>query len=466
MFSYLRRALSWLPTAGVLAALLGVGLWGSAHDWKPSSMLRLLFPEPEGKKKAPEKPPENPSESPGDVRLDSPEAGEHAGIESAAARRQPPSRSVEAHAVLAYDQTRYAQLAPRASGTAWRVPRKPGDRVRKGDLLALVSSPEASKARADFLSALVQHDMRGRTLARIKAASGALPERQVFDAQLALREANVQLVNAQQTLVNLGLPVKPEDLKGMPDEEVARKVRLLGMPPELAGEDGLPASLLPIVAPFDGLIIRRDLVVGETAGPDKPAFILADVSRLWVQLDVRQEDVDRLTPGQTVTFESSATGEQAEGVLRWISAEVDPRTRTVRARAEEVANPAGRLRPATFGKARVHIPQKDDVLTVPTAALQWDGQARRVFVYRDASTYEPRFVLPGTTSGGRTELLDPRLVLAAGLPGQGLTPLAAAGWLRAAESVLVPLAPGEKVATAGSHVLKSEMLKSRIGGED
>lgn len=330
-------------------------------------------------------------------------------------------------------------------------------------MLALVSSPEASKARADFLTALVQHDMKDRTLSRIKAASGALPERQSFEAELALREAKVQLVNAQQALVNLGLPVKPEALKGLPDEEVAARVRLLGLPADLRSRDDLPASLLPVVAPFDGVIISRDLVEGEVTGPEKPAFVVADVRKLWVQMDVRQEDVERLKPGQPVTFESSATGQQAEGVLRWVSAEVDPRTRTVKARAEEVGNASGNLRPATFGKARVRVAGKGDVVTVPTDALQWDGQARRVFVRRDGATFEPRLVLPGATNDGRTELLDPRVVLGAGLPGRVLAPLAAVGWLRAAEGFLVPVAPGEKVATTGSHVLKSEMLKARIG---
>ncbi len=460
-----RRLLAWLPTVAVLAGLLAVGLWGAAHDWKPSTMLAWLFPKREDKAKAPDKPAEDRALSPADIRLESAEAGNVAGLEVDAARRQPSSAAVEASAVLTYDQTRYAQLAARAHGAAWRVLRNTGDRVRKGETLALVSSPDASKARAEFLTALVRHDIKERALARYKSAAGSIPESQVYNAQVALREARAQLVNAQQALVNLGLPVKPDSLRGLPDEEVAARVRQLGVPPNFAAQEELPASLLPIVASFDGVVIRRDLVEGEVTGPDKPAFIVADVSRLWVQLDVRQEDVERLRLGQTVTFESSSTGQQADGVLRWVSAEVDPRTRTVKARAENVKNPYGNLRPATFGRARVHL-GKDDIVTVPTEALQWDGQARRVFVRRDEVTFEPRLVLPGATTNGRTELLDPRVVLAAGLPGQALAPWSALGWLRGAQEVLVPVAPGERVVTTGSHVLKSEMLKSRIAGED
>src|SRR5262245_56516753 len=104
MFAILRRALSWLPTLLVLAGLLALGLWGAAHDWKPSTMLAWLFPRPAAEKKPPE-------ESDGNIRLASPDSAEHAGIEVGAARYQPPARFVEAHAVLAYDQTRYAQLS-------------------------------------------------------------------------------------------------------------------------------------------------------------------------------------------------------------------------------------------------------------------------------------------------------------------------------------------------------------------
>ena len=61
------------------------------------------------------------------------------------------------------------------------------------------------------------------------------------------------------------------------------------MPAAVAKERDLPANLLPLVAPFDGVVVRRDLVIGEMADPARPSFVLADTRRLWLQLDVRQE---------------------------------------------------------------------------------------------------------------------------------------------------------------------------------
>lgn len=455
-----RRLFSRVPTVVVLAALAGVGWWGAVCDWKPSRMLPGLFREPSAEKKKPAEEPDNPASSPGAIVLDSEQSGERAGLDSDAARREAVALFVEAPAVLAFDQTRYAHLSPRAAGTAYRVSHSAGDAVKVGDVLALVASREVSKAKADFLSAMVQYEIKDRTLARAQAASGSLPERQLRDAQLAVRESRVQLVNAQQALLSLGLPLKLSEVHGQPDDAVAAKLRGLGLPAAMTGGEDAPANLLPLAAPIDGLVIRRDLVVGEAAGPDKVAFVVANVGRLWLQMDVRLEDIDRLALGQSVTFEG-ATGQLAEGSLKWVSAEVDPKTRTVKARAE-VYNLAGRLRPGTFGKARVVV-QSNGGVTVPTGAIQWDGHGPRVFVRRDGRTFEPRLALPGASAAGRTELLDPRLLLAAGLAG---SPLTALTWVPAAGGALVPVAPGEKVVTTGSHVLKSEMLKSRIGGDD
>jgi multidrug efflux pump subunit AcrA (membrane-fusion protein) len=177
--------------------------------------------------------------------------------------------------------------------------------------------------------------------------------------------------------------------------------------------------------------------------------------------------VGRLALGQEVVFTARATGQTATGVLRWLSPEVDPRTRTVRCRAD-VYNPTCQLRPGTFGRARIAVNRRT-AATVPASALQWDGKSFRVFVKKDDKTFEPMLVLPGVRKGERTELLDPRPVQAAGMVGWLAAPAgpwqALAGW-RGGDAVLVPLPQGARVATAGSHVLKSEMLKSRIGGEE
>jgi multidrug efflux pump subunit AcrA (membrane-fusion protein) len=188
---------------------------------------------------------------------------------------------------------------------------------------------------------------------------------------------------------------------------------------------------------------------------------------LLLLMDVRQEDVDKLALGQKVTFHSTASTQTATGTLGWISPEVDLKTRTVKARAD-VYNPTGRLRPATYGKVEIQIASPSGV-SVPVGAVQWDGKSHRVFVQRDRKTFEPRLVLPGPRRDNRVELLDPRMLMAGGLPGQfagagGV--FGSLGMAAAANEVFVPVLAGERVATTGSQALKSEMLKARIGGGD
>ncbi len=465
MLSHTLRLADWLvgrlPAVLVLIALVGVAVWGASNDWRLPESLQPRPAEPDKKDEEPDD-----GTSPGAIKLED-DIAALAGVEVEPSRQETVPQEVEAPAVLAYDQARYAHLAARASGAAWRVYKSTGDEVRQGEVLALLSSPEAGKTRGEFLGAYVQHAIRADVLARATAASTALPERQVREARQALREARVKLLNEQQNLGNLGLFIRLSELRDLSDDQVAQRVRALGLPAALARQRDLPANLLPLTAPFDGVVVRRDLVIGEMTDPSKTSFVLADPRQLWLELDVRQEDAGRLALGQPVIFQARATGQTATGKLGWLSPEVDPRTRTVRVRAD-VYNPTGQLRPGTFGRARIEVRREPGAVTVPTAALQWDGRCYRVFVRRDEK-FEPLLVLPGARQGKWTQLHDPRSAQYAGLAGWLAAPggpwQALAGW-RGGESILTPLGPGTRVATAGSFVLKSEMQKGRIGGED
>ena len=490
MSSKLQMAESWLlkqgPTALVLCGLLALGVWGHLGEWKlPTFSFLHSSKEKDSDKSRSSQDDDN---DPASLTLANGGAA-NAGLEDAPARQQSLAEYVEAPAVLAFDHIRYAQVSPRVIGTAWRVDRHEGEDVKKGDVLALLASETVGTTKAELLGAWIQHEVRLKTLRRLAdPPPDAVPERAVREAELNLREAKVRLVNSQQALANIGLTLHLKDLNNLSDEEVANKVRLLGLPAKkahsgknsmasrgqnedtnLTDEKDLPGNLLPLVAPFDGLVIRHDLNVGEVAGPTQAPFVVSDVSRLSVMMDVRQEDAPKLAVGQSVEFRANATNQSAIGTLKWISAEVDPKTRTVRARAD-IQNPGRRLRPATFGRVSIQVSSKG-ALTVPDNALQWDGRSHRVFIRLDDKTYDPRVALLGGRSSGQTELLDNRALLAASLVGgfacaqRGPLP---GSWLSpsARRRMLQRVRKGERVVTTGSHVLKSELLKNRIGGED
>jgi cobalt-zinc-cadmium efflux system membrane fusion protein len=194
------------------------------------------------------------------------------------------------------------------------------------------------------------------------------------------------------------------------------------------------------------VVVDRRVVAGEQVDPAKVLFVVADTSRTWLILQVRQEDAKRLrardplagTPGQAVRFLPGGFDREIGGEVAWISTAADEKTRTVQVRAD-VANPDGRLRANTFGSGRILLREEPRAIVVPSEAVQWEGDCHVVFVRdrnfedRDApKVFYTRTVRPGARDGDLTEII--------------------AGVL-----------PGERVVTHGAGLLRSELLKNNLG---
>ena len=118
------------------------------------------------------------------------------------ATQRPIVEAVIANGEVVYDQTHMAHLASRVAGTVWRVEKQVGDRVRKGDVLALIDAAEVGRAKAEFLQAIAQVRLKRANRRTAEAAGGrwqrARP--QMREAEAALQEAKIRLLSAQQTL--------------------------------------------------------------------------------------------------------------------------------------------------------------------------------------------------------------------------------------------------------------------------
>jgi cobalt-zinc-cadmium efflux system membrane fusion protein len=384
------------------------------------------------------------------IQFTSEAAVKRAGVKVAAAWESPVAESVAANGEITYDQGRVASLSPPVAGRVWHVFQEVGRPVKKGDVLALVDAAEVGKAKADFLQALAQIDLRAKTVERLRPlGGGAVAAAQVQEAEAVLREAEVRLAAAQQALGNLGLAVRPEDVQKLGPAESAHQLQFLGLPDAVvkALDPGTTtANLVPVRAPLDGVVVDRRVVAGEQVDPAKVLFVVADTSRLWLTLQVRQEDAkllrarDPLTgsPGQVVRFLPGGFDREITGEVAWVSTAADEKTRTVRVRAD-LANPDGRLRANTFGSGRILLREEPRAVVVPSAAVQWEGDCHVVFVQdrnfedQDApKVFHTRTVRPGARDGDLTEII--------------------AGVL-----------PGEMVVTQGAGLLRSELLKNNLG---
>ena len=247
--------------------------------------------------------------------------------------------------------------------------------------------------------------------------------------------------SAIQALSNLELPIQADDLLNKPSSVVRSKLGNLGLPPAIGetvgGLDG-SANLVPVVAPRDGVVVKRDAVAGEVIESGTPLLMIADTTQMWLQLNVRLEEAERVSLGQKIVFIPDGSDKESVGKITWISTDVDRQTRTVRVRGE-LSNAAGNLRNETFGAGEIVLREVENAILVPSDAIHWEGCCNVAFVrdkdyFRDGSykVFHTRSVRPGAIMGDSTE-------------------------------VIAGLLPGEVVVTKGSGILRAELLKGNLG---
>jgi cobalt-zinc-cadmium efflux system membrane fusion protein len=375
-----------------------------------------------------------------------------AGVQVTPAWRGRVVEAVAANGEITYGQGRVAALSAPVAGKVGYVLKDLGQPAHKGEVLALIEAAEVGKAKAEFLQALVQADVRAKTVERWKSLPDTLiPAPQKQEAEALLREAQIRLVAAQQALGNLGLPVRAEDFQALAPDKAGERIQFLGLPDDLAARldrRTTTANLIPVKAPLDldGVVVARKAVAGEQVEAGKPLFVVADTRQMRLTLQVRQEDARLLrardaargTPGQEVRFRPGSSDREVIGEVVWVSTEADEKTRTVQVGAD-LANPDGQLRANTFGSGRVILREEPQAVLVPSEAVQWVVDSHVVFVrdknYEDKDApkvFHARTVRPGAKDGANTEII--------------------AGIL-----------PGEVVVTEGSALLRSELLKNSLG---
>jgi cobalt-zinc-cadmium efflux system membrane fusion protein len=386
------------------------------------------------------------------IQLASLEVMEKMGLEAyESAREAPIVETIAASGEIFFAQPRVAPIFTPVAGRISRVTDQGliGARVKKGDVLALVDSPEVGKAKAEFLQAYAQFELRHTTLENLKplVAKQLVSDAKLLETQSALQEAQIRLVSAQQSLINLGLPIRVEDLKKLSIEELGKRLQFLGVPAHLAQQldpQTTTANLIPLVASQDGVVTASEVVPREMVDAAKTLFVVTDTSRMWLVLNVRFEDVKYLQPRdgmpavRKVRFRPDGSDYNVEGELAWISQAVDERTRTVQVRAD-LPNADGKLLANTFGMGSIVLREEKSAIVVPNEALHWDKDCHIVFV-RDknfmgenaAKVFHVRSVRPGVRNGDYTEII--------------------AGVL-----------PGEVVATKNSAVLRAQLLKNNLG---
>lgn len=362
------------------------------------------------------------------------EAQKTSGLQTQPAVMRPISTSLQVTGTVAPDQTRVAHIRPLARGVVEEVFVQLGDRVKKGDPLVSYDNIELGlgvgeylSAKADLRSTRTMLEVKETILARsremlevgaIARTTHDIREAEYRDAQAQVDSAQARVAKFEEQLHRFGLT--DEDLDKLNENDQAGYHRT--------------ASYSRLRAPSPGIITAYDVTTGETVDPSSALLTVTDISTVWVQADVYEQNLSAVRMGKDVAIRVAAyPGEVFRGRITYISDVVEPETRTARVRCV-VENSRTRLKLDMFATVEIPTEQTVPVLAVPAEAIQRVSDRPVVFIKRSDEEFEQRQVVTG---------------------------LEAEGWVEIQQGVEA----GDTVITQGSFYAKTAALRELIGDE-
>lgn len=298
---------------------------------------------------------------------------------------------------------RTVHVVPRVSGVAEAVLVSTGQFVKKGQTLAVFSSQMISEQRSALQTAQKRLSLANTIYQREKTLweQKITAEQDYLQALQGLREAEIAVDNSQQKLSALGV---------------------------ILNNNANSSSLnrFELRAPYDGLVVERNLSIGEAVKEDTPIFTISDLSTVWAEVHIPAKDLPYVRMGDKVTLRATAFDAQTTGTVAFIGALVGELTRMAKARIV-LANPQGAWRPGLFVSVEVKAAEVRVPIAIETDALQTLGTQQVVFV-RTETGFKAHPVTIGLNDGKHVEVVE-------------------------------GLAAGARYAAKGSYILKSELSK-------
>jgi cobalt-zinc-cadmium efflux system membrane fusion protein len=353
-------------------------------------------------------------------------ARKQAGISIETARKLTRVDQVEAPGVLSLDEKRTARLGSLVEGVVVHAVAEVGDRVRPGQVLAEMHSHVVHDAWADYRKAVADRRRRETELAFAKQseerahrllADKAISRQEVqraeanrIDAEAQLDMAKTEVRRAEEALEHLGV-TNAEDPSGESGEYV------------------------PVRSPLKGVVLEKSVTQGTAVTVGSPLFVVADLTDLWAVAEIDETELPLVEAGRDVEIRVAAyPGETFGGRVTFVADTVNPKTRRVTVRCQ-VPNADGRLKPEMYAALTLSAGEPREVLAVPAGAIQEVRGRPILFVRTAEGSYERRDVAVGSEVDG---------------------------WVEVRSGV----SEGEAVATTGSFLLKSELLKGTMAEEE
>jgi cobalt-zinc-cadmium efflux system membrane fusion protein len=377
-----------------------------------------------------------------------PNAVDRLGIEIAPAQVSKLPQTLELVGTLSLDPTRLQEVRSRFDGEIVEIGKTSdgsralqyGDNVRKGQLIAVLWSPDLGETKSKLVDALVQLNTHATTLEHLKGLS--------TDGAIALREYR-EMAEAVETDRNaVARHRRTLETWRVADTEIeaveAEAKRLIEQDGSASTESQGQWARAEIFAALDGVILEQNTVVGDNISTDDVLFKIADLTRLRVIANAYEEDLPKLDalPLDARTWHIAPTAGPAAaivaGSIEQISRLIDPVQHTG-AVLGWVDNKAGDLRAGQFVTVKVDLPIPENEVLVPSSAIVEQGHETLLFVQQPG---EPVFVRRQVALS--RQVGDSVCVLGKLAPD--------------ADPTLAPLKPGEQVVVAGAVELEQVLI--------
>jgi cobalt-zinc-cadmium efflux system membrane fusion protein len=315
---------------------------------------------------------------------------------------------IELPATIALNADMTAHVVPRVDGVVAEVRKNLGDHVRRGEVIAILSSGDVATAKEAYIESIHRLELARVSAEREEALfkKKISPEEDYLIRKHALEEAKLTYQASAQRLAALGIP--------------ADEVRRLS-----TGQGNLATYV--IRAPLTGVVIAKHVTVGEAVEATKNIFTVADLSSVWTDITVPPNQLSAVRTGQQVIVHWDDQDLQVAGTVTYVEALVGEQTRSARARVV-IPNPNGVWRPGLF--VNVHLTENET--TVPMAV-----KAEALQTFRD---WDVVFIKAG-------DLFEARPLELGRREGE---------WVE----VLSGLSPGMEYAAKNSFVVKADVMKS------
>lgn len=342
------------------------------------------------------------------------EVQKQSGVVVAPAKKQRLAGVISATGKVEANADKIAHVSPRISGKIVSVKSSLGDSVAAGQVLVTLDSVELGEALSRYHQSKTKFTLAQSNMDRIKVLvdKKIAARKEILQAETDYKTAQTELHTDEERLSLFGVSVA--DLK----------------------DDHHKKPLLPVRSPIGGIITEKHAIVGELSDPSKSLYTIADLSSVWVLVDIHEKDLAKVRRGQSATVIVGAFPDQKfRGRITYLADLVDEATRTVKARVE-VGNPGRKLKPEMFATVELAIAaDSPTVLAVPEEAVQELDGKKLIFVAEKETEFEPRTVELGRASGGMVEVVS-------------------------------GLKEGERYAVKGAFTLKSELKKGELEGHE